>query len=51
MHNLYYMKKEGRIKIKFSKSNIKESDDIYFNRECKICGKFEINTTQITNAL
>ena len=39
-HSLYYIKADARIKIGFSKSNIEEKTmDIYFNRECKICGK------------
>ena len=39
-HSLYYIKADARIKIGFSKSNIEEKTvDIYYNRECKICGK------------
>jgi Phosphatidylinositol-4-phosphate 5-Kinase/TCP-1/cpn60 chaperonin family/FYVE zinc finger len=41
-HSLYYIKKSSRIKITFYKSNIEhKTQDIYFNRECRICGKLD----------
>lgn len=49
-HQLYYFKADGWIKIRFSKSKIKD-EGIRFNRECKICGKFEKSINTISGPL
>ncbi|OMJ81015.1 hypothetical protein SteCoe_18630 [Stentor coeruleus] len=46
-HNYYYIRKEGRIKICIHRENFQQntkdssSTNIYVNRECKYCSRFE----------
>lgn len=51
-HSLYYIKTDARIKISFTKSNIEtKTNDIYFNRECKVCGKLDQNPSLLKRGL
>ena len=51
-HSLYYMKKDMRIKVTFSKSHLESnSTEIYYNRECKICGKIDQNSNILDRSL
>lgn len=50
-HCCYYMREDGRIKVKLVQTkSLNFGANIIFNRECKICGKFEKHKTQLTNA-
>lgn len=51
-HSFYMMKKEGKVKVTMSEmKSLDFGQNIIFNRECKICGKFQKNKNQLTNCL
>jgi hypothetical protein len=51
-HCFYMMKKDSRVKVSFSEhKGVDFGQNIIFNRECKICGKFTKNKNQLTGSL
>lgn len=49
-HCCFYMREDGRIKVSIVQTkSLNFGLNIIFNRECKICGKFEKHKSQLTN--